>query len=467
MNQRREFLGALAAAGLGLTLPGCGGGGGSSGDGTVVLHSEISRLPVVPDTGANGSIGRVVVVGGGMSGAAMAKYLRLWGGTGVNVTLVERERSYTTNISSNLVLNGSRQISNLVFQYDRLRAYGVDVRTGDVTGITPSSTGGSIRVGSASLPYDRLVLAPGIDFDVIPGLESQAAQDRVPHAWKAGVQTTTLRDQLRAMRAGGTFIIGIPPTPFRAATAPYERACIVADFFRSRNPSAKIIVLDANANFAGGAATFGAAFSGRFAGIITRIPSALVTAIDASVTPIRVAASVTSSTGVVSQEVFLGDVVNAIPRQKAGAIVTGTGLNLTAGGRFAPVNVLSYESTQVPGIHVVGDSCSAVVGDPLGAVRLPKAGHMGNQQGKIGADAIVRLLQRQPLDPSPATATVGFSPITADTASWFTTVYQAQTNPGAPFTMVASRVGEAANPTGDNFENLFKWFGELHADTLA
>lgn len=464
MNQRREFLGALAAAGLGLALPGYGGGGGS-GDGTALLLSDTSRLPVVPDTGANGSIGRVVVVGGGMSGAAMAKYLRLWGGTGVGVTLVERESSYTTNISSNLVLNGSRQISDLVFQYDRLRGYGVDVRTGNVTGITHSpTTGGSISLaGGGSLPYNRLVLAPGIDFDVIPGLESPTAQARVTHAWKAGVQTTTLRDQLRAMPPGGTFIISIPLVPFRAATAPYERACIVADFFRRNNPTAKILVLDANANFAGGAATFGAAFTGLFSGIITRIPSAPVIAIDASMTLIKVTATVTSSIGVVSQEVFSGDVVNAIPRQKAGGIVsTVPGLANANGGRFAGVNVLSYESTAVPRIHVVGDSCSSAP--------QPKAGHMGNQQGKIGADAIVRLLQGQPLDESPATATVGFSPITADTASWFTTVFQARPPlvAGGPFTMVASSpAGEAASPTDKNFENLFKWFGELHADTLA
>ncbi|MGH6626541.1 MAG: FAD-dependent oxidoreductase [Burkholderiaceae bacterium] len=454
MNQRREFLGALGAAGLSLALPGCGGGGG---DATALLDSNSRRLPVVPDTGPNGSIGRVVVVGGGMSGAAMAKYLRLWGGTGVGVTLVEREASYTTNITSNLVLNGSRQIADLVFQFDRLRGYGVDVRAGDVTAVNPSASGGSISVGGTSLPYDRLVLAPGIDFDVIPGLETPAAQARVTHAWKAGVQTETLRHQLGAMRAGGTFIISIPPTPFRAATAPYERACIVADLFRRINPTAKILVLDANADFAGGARTFNTAFTGEFQGIITRIAKAVVTAIDASATPIRVTASVNG----VSQ-LFMGDVVNAIPGQKAGDIVTSVpGLANANGNRFAAVNVLSYESTAVPRIHVVGDSCASAP--------QPKAGHMGNQQGKVGADAIVRLLRGEPLDPLPATATVGFSPITARTASWFTTVFQARPPlvAGGPFSMASTATGEAADPTDKNFERLFKWFGELHADTLA
>lgn len=447
MKQRREFLGALGAAGLGAILPGCGGGGG---DPTALLDSNARRQAVVPNTGANGSVGRVVVVGGGMSGASMAKYLRLWGGTGVGVTLVEREASYTTNISSNLVLNGSRQIADLVFQFDRLRGFGVDVRTGDVTAVTPSATGGTISVGGTTLPYDRLVLAAGIDFDVIPGLESAAAQARVTHAWKAGVQTETLRDQLSAMRAGGTFIISIPLAPFRAATAPYERACIVADLFKRTNPTAKILILDANAAIAGGARTFTAAFNGPFQGMIEYVPNAPVTAIDASVTPIKVTASVSG----VSQ-VFTGDVVNAIPRNRAGRIVTSVpSLANANAGRFAAVNVLSYESTAVPRIHVVGDSCASAP--------QPKAGHMGNQQGKVGADAIVRLLRGQALDTTPATATVGFSPITASTASWFTTVFQAQGS-----AMVATSTGEAANPTDKNFERLFKWFGELHADTLG
>ena len=124
------------------------------------------------------------------------------------------------------------------------------------------------------------------------------------------------------------------------------------------------------------------------------------------------------------------------------------------------MNVLSYESTIVSGIHVVGDSCSTAP--------QPKAGHMGNQQGKVCADAIVRRLRPNPLapDPSPATATVGFSPITADTASWFTTVFQATT--AVPAAMVAFKpAAESANPTDKNFEQLFKWFGELHADTLG
>jgi sulfide dehydrogenase [flavocytochrome c] flavoprotein subunit len=47
------------------------------------------------------------VLGGGMAGATVAKYLRLWGDA-VDVTLVERNPSYTSCIMSSLVLTGQR-----------------------------------------------------------------------------------------------------------------------------------------------------------------------------------------------------------------------------------------------------------------------------------------------------------------------------------------------------------------------
>ena len=45
------------------------------------------QFPVPTNTGISGNI---VVVGGGMAGATVAKYLRLWGGADVTVTLVEK-----------------------------------------------------------------------------------------------------------------------------------------------------------------------------------------------------------------------------------------------------------------------------------------------------------------------------------------------------------------------------------------
>ena len=79
--------------------------------------------------------------------------------------------------------------------------------------------------GGGDLPYDRLILSPGVDFmwDQVPGLDNADAQAKVLHAWKAGPQTVALRRQLEAMPDGGVFAISIPrravPLPARPLRA--------------------------------------------------------------------------------------------------------------------------------------------------------------------------------------------------------------------------------------------------------
>ena len=103
---------------------------------------------------------------------------------------------------------------------------------------------------NARLPYDRLVLAPGIDirWDALPGY-TEAAAERMPHAWRAGEQTLLLRRQLEAMEDGGTVVISAPANPFRCPPGPYERASLIAYYLKTKKPKSKLIVLDAKDAF--------------------------------------------------------------------------------------------------------------------------------------------------------------------------------------------------------------------------
>ena len=178
---RRRFLnasGAGLAAGL---LAACGGGGGADSTVAAGAASDDPLGPMAlklrpPPAGPVKS--RVIVIGGGMAGATVAKYLRLWG-DGIEVTLVERANSYTSNIMSSLVLTGQRNMASLGFNYNKLVG-NHDVKTvfGEVLEIDPVNR--RVRLASGTvLSADRIVLAPGIDFDDVPGLGSS---DRMPHA---------------------------------------------------------------------------------------------------------------------------------------------------------------------------------------------------------------------------------------------------------------------------------------------
>ena len=431
---RRDFFRLASMAGIGASA---------------ISWSRLASAATPPQLGTvptnTGISGRVVVIGGGMGGATVAKYLRLWGGTGVSVTLVERDTAYTSNILSNLVLNGQRTITSLQYGYTNLASrYGVRLVKGEVTAIDPVGHSVSLADGS-KLPYDRLIIAPGVDFDTIPGLETAAAQAKVPHAWKAGAQTTQLRNMLLGMQPGGVFAMTIPAKPYRCPPGPYERACVVADWLKKNRAGAKVIVLDANPGIIAEPLAFTNAFDVVHKGVIEYHPGVTINSIDATTM------SLNTSLGNLK-----ANVINAIPPHKAGKVVVANGL-ANAGGRWAGVDVLTYQSTAAPGIHIIGDAS---------ATTQPKAGHIANQEAKICADAVIRLLAGRSPDPAPITNSACYSPITADTASWLTAVF-AYDPVTATMQPVPGAAGEAAGRSTENYKEMNRWFNTLMEDSFA
>ncbi len=189
----------------------------------------------------------VAVIGGGYAGAVAAKYLRLWSRGSVEVTVIEPYTQFISCPLSNLVLGGSKTIHDLTFGYDALKnGHGINWIKDEVTAIDADAR--LIKMKGGQLGFDRLIIAPGIDFiyDQLPMLQSTEAQHAVPHAWKAGPQTVNLRLQLEAMADGGVFVMSIPKAPYRCPPGPYERVCQVAHYLKNNKPASKIIVLDAN-----------------------------------------------------------------------------------------------------------------------------------------------------------------------------------------------------------------------------
>lgn len=385
---------------------------------------------------------RVVVVGGGMGGSAIAKYLRLWGDA-VDVTLVDRASTYTSCIMSSLVLTGQRTMSSLNFGYDTLRTrYGVRTVFGEVMAVDPVACRVTLASGQV-ITGDRLVLAPGIAFDDVPGLTQP---DRMPHAWKAGPQTALLAQQLAAMRAGGVVVLTIPPVPYRCPPGPYERACLLADWLRVRKPGSKLVVLDANPDFVTEKDNFSRAFFDLHAGVIEYRNNVVIDSVDP--------ASMTLNT---NGGVVRGDVVNLIPRQRAPQLLFDAGLVNDTAGRFAKVDVLSYASTAAPRTHIVGDAS---------ATTQPKAGHVANQEAKVCAAAIASLFAGQAPDPAPVTTSACYSTITMSRASWLHALFQYDAATAAMLAVPAAS-GASAGWSSDAFEEMGIWFKALMADTFA
>jgi sulfide dehydrogenase [flavocytochrome c] flavoprotein subunit len=315
---------------------------------------------------------RVVVVGGGWGGATAAKYVRLADPT-IEVILLEPNKKFVSCPFSNLVLSGARGIGSLTFGYGGLREYGVKVRHEAATAIEPDAK--RVRIGDGALAYDRVIVAPGVDFQVeqVEGLG--AAQDTVLHAWKAGPQTVQLAKQLRTMPDGGVFVLTVPPVAYRCPPGPYERICQVAWYLKANKPKSKLIVLDANQNIVSKAALFRAAWQA-YPNIDYRASNKVVK-VDPG------AREVTTDLG----DKIRYDVINLIPPQRAGTIAVQADL-VGADKRWCEVDHVTYESVKHRNAHVIGD---ATTGLPV-----PKSGTIANAMGKICANAVVSLMSGRP-----------------------------------------------------------------------
>ena len=423
---------------------------------------------------------RVVVVGGGMAGATVAKYLRLWSGKSVSVTLVESSAQYTSNIMSNLVVTGQYSPTILNYGYTNLvKNYGITRLTGTVTTVEPGGNDGAWRVtvvngSTTSVLYcERVVLAPGVQFDAVPSTADSTIAAPILHAWHAGPQTTKLRDQLAAMPPTGTFVMTIPKAPYRCPPGPYERACVVADYLKRNKSGAQVVVLDANQDIMAEKESFSHAFTTLYGSNLTYLTGRVVKSVEAiaghpegSVLVDVVVKDAGGNDVVMGSETYDAQVLNVIPPHRAGAIVQTLGLADATG--FAPVDGRSFESTVAgkAGIHVIGDASKTT---------LPKAGHVANQGAKICADAILRAFVAQPPYATPTANSACFSPVSNTLASWLTAVYQYQQDPvtGAwkyvAMDQVSGAAGatEAKAPSTEQFSKMNTWYKTLMTETYS
>jgi sulfide dehydrogenase [flavocytochrome c] flavoprotein chain len=351
--KRRDFLG-FAAAGSLAGLAGCA-----------------ANVP---------SKARVVVVGGGFGGATAAKYIRMWDPS-IDVVLVERDPSFVSCPISNLVLAGFAGMEDITRSIDGLARHGVRVVRDEVTAIDAAKK--SVRLArGGDIAYERLVVSPGIDFTFgdVQGFEQAMQAGRVLHAWKAGPQTLALRRQLEQMRDGGVYVLSIPVQPYRCPPGPYERASVVAAYFKQAKPRSKVLVLDANPDITSKAGLFKRAWSDLYAGIIEYRGNARAVGVDGSSMTVRL-----------EVEDVKGDVLNVVPPQRAGDVAAKAGL-ITTNNRWCDVDWRTMESKAVKGVHVLGDST-------LSAPAMPKSASMANNHAKIAAGAIVDLLNGREAQP--------------------------------------------------------------------
>ncbi len=329
---------------------------------------------------------KVLVIGGGYGGATAAKYIRWLSSYQLDVTLIEPNKEFISCPLSNLVVGGSRKLSDISRPYATLeKNHGVRIVHEMVTKIDTAARNVTLS-GGTQLSYDKLVLSPGIDMNLasIEGLPQAQASGQILQAWKAGAETLALRKQLEAMPDGGVYAITIPEAPFRCPPGPYERACQVAWYFKNFKPKSKVLVLDANQDVVSKPALFKKAWEEQYKNIIEYRNQ-------------HKAIAVSATDGLIKFDVqadVKADVINALPQMQAGKIAQQTGLANLANNRWCGVNYQTFESSVAKDIFIIGDAIQV-------AQLMPKSGHMANNHAKVAAAAIVAQLNGFDSNPTP------------------------------------------------------------------
>lgn len=413
---------------------------GTAAAGTATLAAPMAM-------GAGHGTPNVVVVGGGAGGATAARYIAKDGGEAVNVTLIEPTRTYFTCFFSNLYLGGFRTMESLGHSYGTLAAnYGINVVHDWAVGVDRDAKTVALA-GGGSVPYDKLILSPGIDFieGSVPGWDI-TAQNAMPHSYKAGSQTELLKSQIMSMREGGTYCMVAPPNPFRCPPGPYERISMVAHMLKENNPTAKILIVDPKEGFSK-QALFEQGWERHYGGMIERIGPEFGGA-NVSVDP-------GAMTVDIDGQVENVDVCNVIPAQRAGKIAHDAGIT---DGNWAPVEAFAMTSKMDENIHVLGDA--AAQGD------MPKSGFSANSQAKVCANAVLGQLTESRVFPARFSNTC-WSLIATDDGVKVGANYEATEEKISNTGGFVSQTDEDAATRAQTYQESLGWYDAITADMFG
>jgi NADPH-dependent 2,4-dienoyl-CoA reductase/sulfur reductase-like enzyme len=306
-----------------------------------------------------------------------------------------------------------------------------------------------VLAGGQRLPYDRLVIAPGIDlkYDSVPGYSEEAAQ-MMPHAWKPGAQTELLVKKLNALKDGDQIVMIAPPNPYRCPPGPYERVSMFAHVLKKKGfTKSKIVIIDPKPNFSK-QGVFMEGWDKHYKGMIEWQDPEIH----------RGVKSVDAKTGEVTTgfETYKAALVNVIPAQMAGKIARDAGLTNQTG--FCPIDPASMRSTVDANIFVVGDA--SIAGD------MPKSAFAANSQAKVAAMTVRAELAKSRAFPARYSNTC-WSLIAPDDSIKIGASYEPGDGKIKQTTGFVSQKNEPAEVHKQNYKEAVDWYDGIVRDIFG
>ena len=190
----------------------------------------------------------IIIVGGGWSGLSFAKHIKQYI-PNADVTLVERRDHFVSCPVSNAWLFNLVTLDFLTHSYlDAANNFGYTYLQATATGLNAKRQ--ILQTTEGDLKYDYLIFATGIEYDYYDWSKGDTTFEKkihrlYPAAFIPGSEHLTLKHKIAHFK-GGNFIITVPNGNYRCLPAPYERACLLADYMKEKKIKGKVIILDTN-----------------------------------------------------------------------------------------------------------------------------------------------------------------------------------------------------------------------------
>jgi len=336
---------------------------------------------------------RVVVLGGGWSGLSIAKTVKAFSPQ-AEVVLVERRFEFISCPVSNLWLVDQVDLQFITHDYlQAARNYGYTYVNATAKGIDKKNR--ILKTSEGDIAFDYLALSPGIDYDYSRWTTDDTLISRLKQEYPAGFipgsEHMTLKNKIHNFKEGN-FILTVPGGNYRCLPAPYERACIIADFFKQKKLKAKVIILDENNAITIKKKGFSSAFEELYADYIEYVPNSVIKNIDLD-------------KKIVSTEFDEFTFADAAfyPRVRGAKILETLGFAKNAKNKMeGNINPITYEVTGEKNIFIAGDA------RPMG---FSKSGNTSNSEGKYVGNLIARRINNEKEAKWDAPATLCFSEI--------------------------------------------------------
>ncbi|MEI8105286.1 MAG: FAD-dependent oxidoreductase [Actinomycetes bacterium] len=305
---------------------------------------------------------RVLVLGAGFGGLELSTTLSERFGDAVEVTLIDRNESFSFGYSKLDVMFGRKEPEDVRLYYRDFVKPGVRFIRDTITEIDPEAR--RVTTTEHSISADYLVIALGADYDyaATPGLLEGG------YEFYSGRGATRLASVLPGFSSGHA-LIGVCDAPFKCPPAPSEAALLLNDALVARGVRDACSISLAMP-FSIPVPPSPATSDGLLAAFAERgiefLPNRRVSALDPSR---RIAIFADGSE--LAYDLFLG-----VPKHQAPDVVLASGLAVDG---YIPVDSATL-ATSFPGVYAVGD---------VATVGVPKAGVFSEAAARVVAASLI------------------------------------------------------------------------------